>query len=239
MSQTPLNEKPVPDEVAHFLRTNLIRKIGIWQQGLSEIQTQIRQEIFRTREVEQDEKHLARLDMLLRQQPGWRGIDIDLDGDIPDFLLATKMPPFVVNIDVSDIDADIQKEMASIAASLPEKPIVVDTSPPKKYKRIIKEKVEPVSTPGLDALLKLIQAIKTSDKDIGLAQWREADLDAMTMEPHVWISFSVMALRSDGIKVDLILDPPRQGEKFSQTFTDAVARCVKKKSLQPYTKQAN
>jgi hypothetical protein len=211
------------DEVALFLRKNLFGQIGVWQQGLSEIQTQIRQEIFRTREVERDEKHLARMDMLLRQNRGWQGVDLDLDGDLPDFLLATRMAPLVANIDVSDFDKEIQREMVAVASNLPEKPIAVDREPPKKFKRVVKEKIEPVLTPGLEALLKLIRAVKTSPVEVGLAQWRKTDSDAMTMEPHVWLGFSVMALRSEGFAVNLVLDTPRDGERFHHTFSDALA----------------
>jgi hypothetical protein len=211
------------DEVAMFLRKNLTGKIGVWQQGLSEIQTQIRQEIFRTREVELDEKHLARMDMLLRQQPGWRGTDLELDGDIPDFLLATRMQAFSPNIDVSDMDSEIQQEMLSVASSLPEKPIFVDKEPPKKFKRIVKEKTPPVPNPGLTALLKLIKAVRASTEGVGLAEWRKTDHDAMTMAPHVWLGFSVMALRSEGMKVNLILDYARRGERFQHRFSDAIA----------------
>lgn len=213
------------DDVAQFIRKNLLGHIGVWQHGLSEIQTHIRQEIFRTREVEQDEKHLTRMDMLLRQQHGWTGFEVELNDDIPDFLLAARMPAFAANIDVSDVDSDIQAEMTEIARNLPEKAIFIQKEPAKKFKRIIKEKSEPVITPGLDALLKLFRAVNSSSDENGLslAGWRKNDADAMTMEPHVWLGFCVMALRSEGILVRLVLNESRPNEKFRHTFSDAFA----------------
>lgn len=55
------------DDLARFIRRQLLTNMMSWQHGLSDMQTFLRNEIYRLRVVEQDLKLLARTDMLLRQ----------------------------------------------------------------------------------------------------------------------------------------------------------------------------
>jgi hypothetical protein len=53
------------EDLARFIRRNLLSRILVWQQNMSEMQTNLSKEIFRMREVERNHKLLSRMDMLL------------------------------------------------------------------------------------------------------------------------------------------------------------------------------
>jgi ElaB/YqjD/DUF883 family membrane-anchored ribosome-binding protein len=212
------------EELSRFLRRNILSRISEWQHGLSEIQTKIRRDIFRTREVEENLRLLARMDLLLRQQPGWRGVDVALDGDIPDFLLAARLPALVPNVDALDSDFSIQREMVAIAITLPPKPTTdTDNEPLKRFTRVVSPPKEPEVTPGTLALERLVAHVEGSEAEVSLAAWRSHDADAQTMQPHVWLVFAVMGLRGRRIAVSLIRANPNAGERFRHQIQDATA----------------
>ena len=216
------------EEISTFMRHHLLVRILPWQEGLSELQTQIRQDIFRTRRIEQDSKYLTRLDVLLRNQPAWRGFDVELSGHIPDFLLAASIPALRPNIDLLDTEYSMQKEMEDLARSLPPmKAPAPDPEPPQRHKRI-RHEAKPVQIPPASiALSRLTKDLQAADKGISLCEWQLTDTDAMTMSSAVWLVFSLMALRSDGYQVNMVFDPPRPGERRSHTFNDAFAYTTK------------
>lgn len=213
------------EELAQFLRQHLISRMLPWQQGVSEMQTLIRHEIFRTRQIEQNHKQLARMDMLLRQQPAWRGIDAELADDVPAFLLATRLPGLHAQVEPLDSDRSMVDEMQLLVQALPpRKPAAAPSEPPKRYKYVVPEKKARVELPATRALNRLILDVDKADRGISLVEWQARDEDARTMEPGVWLVFAVMALRSSGgYQVNLALEPPRPGEHFSHRFHDAFA----------------
>ena len=120
-------------ELARFLRRNLLARLSAWQQGVSEMQTLIRKEIFSIREVEKQHKLLARTDMLLRQQPTWRGIEPDLSGEIPDFLLAAALAPLLAHVEPLDSDRAVRSELQALVRALPPKPAALpEAQPPRR-----------------------------------------------------------------------------------------------------------
>lgn len=213
------------EALAQFLRLNLIARVLPWQQGVSEIQTVIRQDIFLMRQIEQNHKQLARMDMLLRQQPGWRGFEADLSGDIPAFLLATKLADLQAHVEPMDTDQSIVSEMRALVEAMPAQRLVPESSaPPVRYRRIIHEKKTVVVLSATQALNRLIHDVDHAQNGISLGEWQCGDEDALTMEKGVWLVFATMALRSSGqYKVNLALDPPRSGEHFQHRFHDAFA----------------
>ena len=212
------------EAVALFMRRHLLSRLHLWQEGVSEIQTQIRQDINRTRQIERQNKQLARMDMVLRQQPAWRGIDPDLSGEIPDFLLAARMPAFRAHVEPLDSDRSMVQEMLDIVGDMPPKRIIPDPQPPKRIKRIFPEESPPAEVPGEKALDRLIADVLKASQGVSLAQWRMDDEEAMAMDPGVWLVFAAMTLPIAGdFKVSLASDPPRKGEHFSHTFSDAFA----------------
>lgn len=212
------------EDLARFLRRNLLARITAWQQGVSEMQTLIRKEIFRTREIEKNLKLLARVDMLLRQQPAWRGFELDTKADIPDFLLAASLLPLVAHVEPLDTDRNIQDEIANLARTLPPKAeLAPDLEAPKRYTRIIDPPIALPSSPAAQAIERLVRIVETSSLRVSLSEWRLTDQDALSIDGNVWLVFSVMALRGRKMHVDLIRNEPLQGERFSHTFRDALA----------------
>lgn len=212
------------EAVALFMRSHLLSRLHLWQEGISEIQTQIRQDINRTRQIERQNKLLARMDMVLRQQPAWRGIDPDLSGDIPDFLLATRISAFRAHVEPLDTDRSMLQEMMDLVGDLPPKRIAPDPQPPKRIKRIFPDESPPPDAPGAKALDRLIADVQRATQGVSLAQWRLDDEEAMEMNPGVWLVFAAMTLPKVGdFKVTLASDPPRKDEHFSHTFSDAFA----------------
>lgn len=210
-------------DFAKFLRTNLLSHLLTWQQGLAEIQGRLTLEIYQTREVDKHHRQLSRLDMLMRQQPSWKGVDVDLDSEIPDFLLAARLPDIEAHIEPEDPDTDVQAMLVEASKSLPP---LQRAKPPEEKKQY--KKKEPTSdptpvSPEMLASERLIQHVMESADGVSLVDWRLGDPDAMTMEPDLWLIFSMQFLRMAEVKVVLIPDPPRVGERFSHTFSDAIA----------------
>lgn len=211
-------------ELARFLRRNLLARLSAWQQGVSEMQTLIRKEIFSIREVEKQHKLLARTDMLLRQQPTWRGIEPDLSGEIPDFLLAAALAPLLAHVEPLDSDRAVRSELQALVRALPPKPVAPpEAQPPRRYVRIVDAPRVPVATPAAQALQRLARQVQATPGGVPLAAWREGDADARSMTPAVWLVFAVMALRGQRMRVELVRNAPSEGGHFAQTFGDAVA----------------
>lgn len=213
-------------DLARFLRRSCLMRILGWQQGLSEIQTEIRADLYRTREIERDLKQLSRMDMLLQQQPAWQGFSAALDGDIPDFLLAASLPPLDPHVEPMDRDRQIVEELESLALALPpRREAHAEEEQKKRYTRIVDEDEPMVESPAAMALSRLVGDVKTTAGSGGLSivEWRARDAHAQTMRPDVWLVFAVVGLRSHHLRVELVNDLPESGEKFTHTFHDARA----------------
>lgn len=211
------------EDLARFIRRNLLSRILVWQQSMSEMQTHLSKEIYRMREVERNHKLLARMDMLLRQQPGWRGFEADLGGDIPDFLMAASLPAIAAHAEPLDTDAQIFDEMQKLAASLPAKQIEPAPLEVKRYTRVIDPPYEQEQSDAAVALERLVQTVKTSTSEMSLMEWRLTDDKAQSVEPHIWLVFAVMGLRGRKLPVSLVNNGARPGERFAHSFGDAIA----------------
>lgn len=212
------------EDLARFLRRNLLSRILVWQQSMSEMQTHLSKEIYRMREVERNHKLLARLDMLLRQQPSWKGFEADLRGDIPDFLLATSLPAIAANVEPLDTDAQMFEEMQKQVTSLPAKQIKPEPQEVKRYTRVIDPPYEQKLSDAAIAMERLVQAVQASESAMSLMEWRGTDDMAQSVEPHVWLVFAVMGLRGRNIPVSLVNNSARVGERFAHSFSDAIAQ---------------
>lgn len=211
------------EDLARFLRRNLLARILPWQQSMSEMQTHLRKEIFSIREVERNHKLLARMDMLLRQQPSWRGFEADLTGEVPTLLMAARLPAMVAHVEPLDTDKQMLQEMQKLAQALPAR--TVEAAPPevKRYTRIIDPPFVPVQSDAAIALDRLVLALRAGTGRLSLLDWRLTDDKAQCVQPHVWLVFAVVGLRVRKIPVFLVHSDARAGERFSHVFRDALA----------------
>ena len=72
------------------------------------------------------------------------------------------------------------------------------------------------------ALDRLAVAAKRATDKFSLAEWRETDDLAKTLQPHIWLGFAVLALREQKYRVEVVSSPARPGERFRHRFHDAM-----------------
>ena len=65
-------------------------------------------------------------------------------------------------------------------------------------------------------------AAKRATDKFSLAEWRETDDLAKTLQPHIWLGFAVLALREQKYRVEVVSSPARPGERFRHRFHDAM-----------------
>lgn len=209
--------------LATFLRRHLLGRILPWQESLSEMQSLIRKELFKTRQLEANHRHLAQMDMMLRQQPGWRGFEAGLTAEIPDILLAAVMPAFKPHAEPLDGDRQMADEMERLARTLAPREVAVEEEPAERKKITRDPPRAAPSTPGTEALGRLLAHVRAADvESFSLLRWRKGDKDAQTMSPETWLVFAIMALRGRQHLVSLVRNDPRPGEKYAHSFGDAM-----------------
>lgn len=213
------------DELASFLRRHLLARLLPWQENLTEMQSLIRKELFLTQQLQENQRRLGQVDVMLRQHPGWRGVQSELAGEIPDFLLAASMGAIKAHAEPLDGDAEMAKAMESLARDLPAPRQPAAPPPPPVKQTLIEDEpsASPI-TPAARALSRLFAHARTTPAHFSLLDWRMSDEEAMTMPPNSWMVFSMMALSSGGFKVELTMDEPRAGEIYAHTFRDAVVQ---------------
>ena len=228
--------------LAAILRNTLLSKLTRWTQTLSQYQTQIRRELFQLREVERRNVLLARAALLLRQQPGWAGVEVNLAEEVPALLLAhpllpALMPRLSPHLEPLDGDRMVRELVCDEIRSLPR----LETNVQAPKERVPLQRLEPKvpaqteSTPASRALAKVAHAIieharqhekagSRGGQALSLRDWRDGDADARTMAPGLWLAFTVSALRNLRFRVFLVRLPAQSGERFAHTFDDALAR---------------
>lgn len=219
--ETGATTRGMPD-LAKFIRMNLQAHLQTWQNAMSEMQAQLSREIFRIREVERSHKQLARLDLLMRQQPSWQGFELDPEVAIPDFLLAAQIPAFEPQIEPQDTDHQFVEAMVKEVAALPPKPAEPQTKEIRRFKRVVDEPPVKKKSDAAIALDKLVLAAMQAIDKFSLAKWRETDALAQTLDAHIWLGFAVLALREQKYRVDVVSSAPRPGERFRHRFHDAM-----------------
>lgn len=220
--------------LAAMLRNTIQAQLPRWTQTLSQHQSQIRRDIFNLREIERKNVLLARTAMLLRQNPGWRGIEEPkLDNEIAPFLMSkpfvgAPLAPIRMHMDPHDEDRSMKDLMRDEVRSLPkltatptpaEKPAPIKRAAPKEP-RAAPEK------PAMQALARLaaaaIRNAKEGNKPLSVMDWRIGDTFARGMAPALWLAFTASALRPYKFRIVRVADPAAQGERFSHTFSDAL-----------------
>lgn len=221
--------------LAAMLRNTIQAQLPRWTQTLSQHQSQIRRDIFNLREVERKNVLLARTAMLLRQNPGWRGIEEPkLDDEIAPFLMSkpfvgAPLPPICMHMDPSDEDRSMKDLVRDEVRSLPKlaaAPTPAEKSAPIKRAKP-KEPRAAQEKPAMQALARLAAAAiehakEGKSKPLSVMDWRIGDTFARGMAPALWLAFTASALRPYKFRVIRVADPAAQGERFSHTFSDAL-----------------
>lgn len=212
------------EDLAHFIRRNALGHMLHWQQAMSEMQSQLSREIYRMQEIQRAHKLLARMDMVLRQQPSWRGLELPVDSEIPDFLLAVALPSVTAHTDPLDTNGLIRQEMLKQVLALPPKPVAREPKEEKRYTRIVDQQLAQEPTEAALALERLTLQAQACQEPFSLVEWRQADAQALSMELHVWLVFAVMGLRSKKIRLKLVAHHAVAGARFHHAFKDAVVQ---------------
>ncbi|MDH1428156.1 hypothetical protein N5J23_15040 [Comamonas aquatica] len=220
--------------LAAMLRNTIQAQLPRWTQTLSQHQSQIRRDIFSLREIERKNVLLARTAMLLRQNPGWRGIEEPkLDDEIAPFFMSkpfvgAPLAPIRMHMDPHDEDRSMKDLMRDEVRSLPK--LTATPTPAKKPAPIKradpKEPRAAPEKPAMQALARLaaaaIRNAKEGNKPLSVMDWRIGDTFARGMAPALWLAFTASALRPYKFRVVRVADPAAQGERFSHTFSDAL-----------------
>ena len=112
--------------------------------------------------------------------------------------------------------------MVKEVAALPSKPAEPQPKEIRRFKRVVDERPVKKKSDAAIALDRLASAAKRATVRFSLAQWRETDDLAKTLQPHVWLGFAVLALREQKYQVEVVSSPARPGERFRHQFHDAM-----------------
>jgi hypothetical protein len=231
-------------QLAGVLSSAVLTHLPTWTQTVSQFHTQIRQDLFTLREIERKNVLLARAALLVRQNPGWKGLaDVALPEELPPALLSPPVlgPPVVLgqppvqiqvtfHMDPQDNDLGIRELYQDEVGALP--PLARGPAPvPEKSAPVAlkapMEPTQPESTPALRALARLAKAVtehdlahgETAAMGLSLMQWRRGDAGARQIPARLWLPFAVTALRSYKFEVRLVKHEPE--DRFSYRFYDA------------------
>lgn len=229
-------------DVARQLRRSIIDRMPHWQLRLSDMQTQLRQEFYRLRQVQKDLRNLARADAFLAQHPGWTGLEIELPATIPAALLKAALPKIEAHVYPQDEAGDVMRDLAQIAQTVPLRKAPRPTEPARRLKVVHDLEEEPSEPdPYLVLLRRFAQAVASSEEPLSILAWAARDPAGAILRPpaptavrpSVWLMFAVCALdgRTHGIEgkqlkfeVQEVGNLPEEGSRFSHTFRDARVR---------------
>lgn len=229
-------------DVARQLRRSIIDRMPQWQLRLSDMQTQLRQDFYRLRQVQKDLRNLARADAFLSQHPGWAGLEIELPAEIPVALLKASLPRIEAHVNPQDDAGDVQRDLAQIAQTVPLRKAPRPPEPERRLKVVHDlEEEPPQPDPYLVLLRRFAQAVAISDEPLSILGWAARDPAGAILRapaptavrPSVWLMFTVCALdgrthRIDGrqlkFEVQEVGNAPEEGSRFSHTFRDARVR---------------
>lgn len=219
--------------IAGLIRRVMLSKVHVWQHGLSDIQTQIREEIFRTRQIEADLRNLAKADQFLTQNPGWAGFERDEEG-LPEVFLRALLPRLVPHVEPTDADSSVRLDMRDIVIGLPAKKVALPPTAPAvlqvSHASEADEGESESTTPAAMALVDLMRNVLEANEAVSVLQWRRQSDAASHLTPGVWVFFATTALeagphRVDGkdveFEVEFLANPPETGRRISRTFRDA------------------
>ena len=125
-------------------------------------------------------------------------------------------------IEPQDTDHQFVEAMVKEVAALPPQPVEPQPKEIKRFKRVVDERPVKKKSDAAIALDRLAGAAKRATDKFSLAEWRETDDLAKTLQPHIWLGFAVLALREQKYRVEVVSSPARPGERFRHRFHDAM-----------------
>jgi hypothetical protein len=225
--------------LAGLIRRALLSKAHVWQHGLSDIQTQIREEIFRTRQIEANLRNLARADQFLSQNPSWPGFERDVEG-LPAVFLRAFLPKLVPRVEPTDSDSGVRQDLRELVVALPPKKVAAPPIPAPVLQVSRSSEAdgdeESSASPAALALADLMRSILSAKEALSVLEWQRRNESASQLSPGVWVFFATTALeagphRVDGkdveFELEILANPPGPGRRFSRTFRDARVRALK------------
>lgn len=225
--------------IAGLIRRVLLSKVHIWQHGLSDIQTQIREEIFRTRQIEVNLRNLAKADQFLTQNPSWSGFERDHEG-LPEVFLHALLPKLSPHVEPTDADSGVRHDLRDLVIALPAKKVTLPPTPAAvlqvSHASDADEGESESATPAAIALVDLMRQVLEATKAVSVLEWRKQSDAASQLEPGVWVFFATTALEAGPHRVDdkdvefqleLLANPPEPGRRISRTFRDALVSPLK------------
>jgi hypothetical protein len=228
--------------IARQLRRSIIDRMPQWQLRLSDIQSQLRQEIFRLYQVQQDLRNLARADAFLSQNPSWQGLEIDLPDRVPAALLKASMLAIAAYVDPQDDAADMRRDLAQLAQTVPLRKTHKTVEAPKRLRPVEDLNEEPPQPdPYLLLLRRFAAEVAASSESLSILGWAARHPAGAILRPpaptavrpSVWLMFAVCALdgrthRIEGrplsFVVEEVTNAPEPGCAFAHTFRDALVR---------------
>lgn len=217
------SNRKATDDLSLKIRQLILGRTMFWQQGLSEMQSAMLKDMYRTKVIERNLKLLSRMDGLLRSQPALGGFEVDTAGELPDFLMRASLAPMTAHVEPSDSDRLVREELAKLVDSLPAPRAVAKTNAERIVYHLVEDEIpeEPVS-PYAVALKDLwIDVAVAGSAGLSLAQWKKGKGTLEHLSEDVWLIFASHAMRSRGAFVKLRNNPPTYGDVFPHTFHDA------------------
>lgn len=146
-------------ELSRYIRMNLLSRMQGWQSSMSEMLSLLSRDIFRIRTIDRYHQQIARLDLLMHQQPSWLGIDFDMTQEIPDILLVARIENFLPQLDPMDSHHKIQQVLVEEVAKFPP-PVTKEPCKPEVRFMLVEEEQEKLDPTDADlALTRLLERV--------------------------------------------------------------------------------
>ncbi|MDR7152041.1 hypothetical protein J2W49_004017 [Hydrogenophaga palleronii] len=221
-------------EVHRLLNVRILSRLRDWAARITDIQRVVSKNLFSLRQLETQQRNLARVALWLSKNRLSDGFDVDITAEVADRLAAPVSLTSTWNIDVTDTDPVVAQGMLAAAKRLPlaapvpkqtplDPPVVVSTQ------QVIEQSPSAPIDELIDAYLDFITSEAAFDEhaDLSLLRWRQRNSAAYGLESDTtdeeWLLYAYSQISSAGFVVDLDIRP-RAPSEFNDFFTDAMAR---------------
>lgn len=221
-------------EVHRLLNVRILSRLRDWAARITDIQRVVSKNLFSLRQLETQQRNLARVALWLSKNRLSDGFDVEITTEVAARLAAPVALASTWNIDVTDTDPVVAQGMLAAARRLPsaapvpkqvplDPPVVVSTH------QVIEQSTSAPIDELIDAYLDFItsDAVFDEQADLSLLRWRHRNSIAYGLENDTtdeeWLLYAYSQITSAGFSVDLDIRPRAPGE-YNDFFTDATAR---------------